>query len=165
MVILIRGIGSAAITEDEAATQLRNRFHQDFFIQETDEKPVNEVLVNILTEILISPTGGTFGFGIPPGDIPARPAGSSARDYLDLLIGLTAITMQELSLRYRTNFMRPDSVLTNAVWENIYTLQGFFRDSFQSTIDPSHADPDILNQRIVPDNMQGKVPFFLEYDE
>lgn len=32
-------------------------------------------------------------------------------------------------------------------------------------IDPAHTDPDVLGQPIIPDKMQGKAPFFLEYDE
>ncbi|KAL5371407.1 hypothetical protein DPSP01_014279 [Paraphaeosphaeria sporulosa] len=78
---------------------------------------------------------------------------------------MTGVSAQELSLRYRTDLTRPDSVTSTPVWENIHTLQGFFRDSFQSVADPSHTDPDILGQAIVPDLLKGKAPFFLQYDE
>ncbi|HLX58261.1 MAG TPA: hypothetical protein VKR83_14675 [Ktedonobacteraceae bacterium] len=164
MITLVEYVTPLALTEQQAQQQLRNRFHQDFTTQDTTTVVANEILIPILTEILTSATGNTFGFGIPTAKIPLR-GSATARQYLDTLIGLTGVSAQELSLRYRTDFTRADSVTSDAVWENIYTLQGFFRDSFQSVVDPSHTDPDVLGQPIIPDLMQGKAPYFLEYGE
>jgi hypothetical protein len=113
---------------------------------------------------LTAAPGTTFGFGVPAASIPAR-GNATARQYLDTLIGLTKLSAQELSLRYRTSFTRPDTAQSSLVWENIHTLQGFFRDSFQSVIDLAHTVPDVLGQPIIPAIMQGQAPFFLEYDE
>jgi hypothetical protein len=156
--------GQAPLSLQEAEQQLRNRLHQDFRTQDTSEVAANETLIPILTEILTAKSGSTFGFGIPAAQIPARGAATS-RQYLDTLIGLSGVSAQELTLRYRINFARPDTAMSNAVWENIYALQGFFRDSFQSVVDPSHTAPDGLNEPIIPSLMQGRAPFFLEYDE
>jgi hypothetical protein len=152
------------LTVSQAEQQLRNRLHQDFRTQDTSNVAANEILIPILAEILTSAKGATFGFGVPLAQIPARGT-ATARQYLDTLIGLSGMSAQELTLRYRTNFTRADSVMSDAVWENIHTLQGFFRDSFQSVADPSNTTPDILNQPIIPSVMQGKAPFFLEYGE
>ncbi|TDD94338.1 hypothetical protein [Actinomadura rubrisoli] len=152
------------ITEEQALQQLTNRFHQDFTVSGTDSRPANEILIPILREILTAPTGGTFGFGVPPEQIPAR-GDATARTYLDTLIGLTKISAAELSLRYRTDFARADGEMSSAVGENIRTLQAFFRDGFQSPPDPVHTVPDVLRQPIVPEAMQGRAPFFLGPDE
>jgi len=152
------------LTEAQAEQQLRNRFHQDFRVSSSKQLPANEILIPVLTEILTSPKGNTFGFGFAAASIPVRGA-ASARDYLNTLIALSKLSTAELTLRYRTDFTRPDSALSSAVWENIHTLQGFYRDSFQSVVDPAHTDPDVLNQPIIPELMQGRAPWFLEYDE
>jgi hypothetical protein len=164
-IVLVGGqVGGQHLTEQEALQQLANRFHQDFAITSTEPRPANEILIPILQEILTAPTGGTFGFGIPADQIPAR-GEATARQYLDTLITLAGVSAQELSLRYRTDFTRPDSAASSDVWENARTLQAFFRDGFQSPPDPSHTDPDVLGQPIVPEILQGKAPFFLEPDE
>ena len=152
------------LTITQAEQQLRNRFHQDFTTVDTTSKPANEVLIPVLVEILTAAPGATFGFGVTPSSIPAR-GSSLARPYLDTLIGLTHLSTQELNLRYRADFSRPDTAQSNAVWENVYTLQGFFRDSFQAVTDPNHTDPDVLGQPIILDLMMGGAPFFLEFDE
>jgi hypothetical protein len=157
-------VGAEHLTEQQALQQLTNRFHQDFAVAATEPRPANEILIPILREILTAPTGGTFGFGIPAAQIPDQ-GEATARQYLDTLIALAGVSAQELSLRYRTDFTRPDSATSSDVWENVRTLQAFFRDGFQSPPDPSHTDPDVLGQPIVPEIMQGKAPFFLEPDE
>jgi hypothetical protein len=164
MITLVVYIQGQRATQAQAEQQLRNRFHQDFNTQDNLEHVANEILIPILTEILKAPTGSTFGFGIPAAQIPAR-GGATARQYLDILIGLSKLSPQELTLRYRTNFARPDTVMSSAIWENIFTLQAFFRDSFQSVVDPAHPNPDVFAQPIIPDKMQGRAPFFLEYGE
>lgn len=164
MITLVEYVQPHALTVAQAEQQLRSRFHQDFSTQDTTWQSANEILITILTEILTALPGASFGFGLTPAQIPARGA-AAARAYLDTLVGLTGVSAQELSLRYRTDFTRPDTSMSSPVWENIYTLWGFYRDSFQSVVDPSHTDPDVLGQPIIPDKMQGKAPYFLEYDE
>src|SRR4030095_14471208 len=115
----------------------------------------NDILIDILKEILPAPVGFGYGFGVPLATIP--PQGSMThRDYLDLLIDLTGVSASELGKRYRLDFTRPDSALSTTVEENIATLQGFYRDGFQSKPDPFPIFDDVF---------QGKAPFFLYYDE
>ena len=78
------------------------------------------------------------------------------RKYLDYLIGISKLSARELGLRYRLNLERPDSVLSGRVQENIATLQGFYRDTFQCGKEP---------YPVIPDKLLGKAPFFLQYDE
>ena len=151
-------------TNQKALEQLRNRFHQDFFTSDSSLQPANKVLIPILTDILLSPAGNTWGFGIAPANI--QPQGTrTPREYLDYLIGLTGLSAHELGLRYRLDLARPDSAESSPVQENVATLQGFYRDSFECDLEPSHVDPDVLNQPMVPDMLYGKAPFFLYYDE
>ena len=164
MITLVQYIEPYKLTVAQADQQLRNRFHQDFATTDRKMTAANELLIPILTEILTSAPGPTFGFGIAAASIPARGA-MTARAFLDTLISLSSLSSQELSLRYRADFTRPDTVQSSGVWENIFTLQGFFRDSFQSVDDPAHTDPDVLGQPIVPSMMQGRAPYFLEYEE
>ena len=172
-ITLVVYVRPTSLTADQAVQQLRNRFHQDFKTTDTVSRGVNEILIPIMTDILTSPPGPTFGLGLTSAQIPARGT-ATAREYLDTLVKLSRLSAEELTLRYRTRFTRSDSVTSNPVWENIYTIQGFFRDSFQSVVDPSVTAPDILGQPIVPgtkkespnfQGMQGKAPFFLEFDE
>lgn len=152
------------LTEQQARIQLEGRFHQNF--RTLDEKPrsANKVLISILTAILTAPKGKGFGFGVAAAAI--APQGTRApRAYLDELIAHTPITARELGLRYRLDFTRPDSELSNPVQENVAALQGFFRDSFQCDLDPDHVAPDVHDQPIIPDKWVGNAPFFLYYDE
>jgi hypothetical protein len=153
------------LTESQAMEQLGNRFHQDFKTQVTKQQPVNEILIPILTNTLTSRTGQTFGFGLTVSQIPARDPTQTACQHLDALILLTQLSAKELSLRYRTDFMRTDAVISDPVWENIHTLHSFFRDSFQSVPDSISTHPDILAQHNVPDRLSGYAPFFLLYEE
>jgi len=155
---------SKLLTEQQALRQLGARFHQN--LQTFDEKPrsANAVLIIILTSILTAAKGKGFGFGVAASAI--KPEGTrTPRAYLDELIGLTGLSAAELGLRYLLDFTRSDADMSNPVQENIATLQGFFRDSFQSVLDPDHVDPDIHDQPIIPDKWIGNAPFFLYYDE
>jgi hypothetical protein len=152
------------LTDAQAIHQLQARFHQNFTTYDDAPRTANDVLVPILHEILTAPTGKGFGFGIAAGSIAAQGT-RTPRAYLDYLIGLTDVSAAELGLRYRLDLTRPDSELSSPVQENIVTLQGFFRDSFQCEPDPAHVDPDVHDQPIIPDQWQGNAPFFLYYDE
>jgi hypothetical protein len=152
------------MTEVQAQNQLATRFHQDFGTTDDFSRPANPIVIDILIAILQAPTGTSWGFGKSAASIPAQGA-TAPRDYLDNLIALTGSTADSLTLRYRLDFTRLDSANSSRVDENIYTLQHFFADSFQSAPDPVHTDPDVLNDSIVISSMLGRAPFFLEYEE
>jgi hypothetical protein len=154
----------AQLTEAQALDQLQARFHQNFTTYDDTPRTANTVLAGILRAILTAPPGKGFGFGVAAGTIAAQGT-RSPREYLDYLIGLTHVSAAELGLRYRLDLTHPDSALSSPVQENIATLQGFFRDSFQCDLDPAHVDPDVHKQPIIPDKWQGNAPFFLYYDE
>lgn len=139
----------------ERKATLNRRFHQNFATLDNDERPANEILITIAKEILTSPTGNGYGFGILSANIEPR-GDRSLREYLDYLIGLTGISSPELGLRYRIDLSRPDSALSSRIKENIGTLQRFYADGFQSVKDP---------YPILGDQFHGRAPFFLHYDE
>jgi hypothetical protein len=152
------------MSEAQVLEQMRNRFHQDFQTNDTTQKPVNEILIPIVLGILQAPQGMQHGFGVPPDRIPAR-GDMTPRAYLDALISVGGIEAAEMGLRYRTDFRRSDFITSDAVKENITTLQRFYSDSWQSDPDPVHTLPDKLNQNFIPDKLVGKAPLFLYYDE
>jgi hypothetical protein len=152
------------LTEAQALDQLATRFHQDFETYDDVLVPVAEAQIPIVTTILTAPTGKGFGFGVAPAAVPPR-AAQTAQDYLSTLIASSGLSPTEFGLRYRLDFRRPSDAVSSPVQENIITLQGFFRDSFESGPDPDHVDPDVLNQPIIPDKVRGDAPFFLYYDE
>ncbi|WP_435010720.1 hypothetical protein P12x_001999 [Tundrisphaera lichenicola] len=152
------------LTEKQAIQQLEARFHQKFTTYDFGERNANSILIPLVSKILVAPKGKGFGFGIPAGSIAAQGT-LGPRAYLDYLIGLSHVSAEELGLRYRLDLTRADTALSSPVMENISTLQGFFRDSFQCDLDPAHVDPDVHNQPIIPDVWLGNAPFFLYYDE
>lgn len=152
------------LTESQALDQLTTRFHQNFLTNDDTEVPVAEAQIPIVTGILTAPTGKGFGFGLAPAAIPARGT-TGAQDYLQSLIALSGVSPDEFGLRYRLDFSRPASALSSPILENILTLQRFFRDGFESGPDPEHVDPDVHDQPIIPDKLQGDAPFFLYFDE
>jgi hypothetical protein len=123
--------------------------------------PANDILIGVVHRILGEPA--PTGYGIGAGAIPPRVAGQASRDYLDVLIGVSGETAEELGLRYRLDLQRADPAVSSPVQENIATLLGLFRDSFQSEVDPFHTAPDVLNEDIL--GLRGRGPFFLEYGE
>lgn len=152
------------VTPQQAADQLRTRFHQDFHQKDTLERPANEICIDILREILTAGTGTQWGFGLSPDTLPVR-GEATARAHLDALIAASGVSAGELALRYRIDFERPDSARSSRVRENIGTLQAFFRDGFQARPDAFGTDPNVHGQPIVPPPLQGRAPFFLWYDE
>lgn len=135
--------------------KLRDRFHQDFVTNDVAPKAANEILIPIVTTILKAPAGATYGFGLAASAIEAR-GNRTSRAYLDYLVGLSGLSRREFSLRYRLDCERPDTATSNRVQENVATLQGFFRDGIQGPLDPFP---------IVPTNLRGRAPFFLQYEE
>lgn len=149
------------LTAAQALAQLTNRFHQDFTTKDTAVVPANELLIPIVVKVLT--TKKPMGAGMVSA--PPRPVGQSARDYLDVLIGASGVGTTELGLRYRLDLWQTDAAKTSAVQQNIDTLQGFFRDSFQSEADPANTQPDVRRDQIIPDWQEGKAPFFLQFEE
>jgi hypothetical protein len=142
--------------EADAATRqetLETRLHQDLSTLDTTSKCANTIVIPILKAILTATDG--HGFSRNPASI--EPQGQrTPREYLDYLIGLTNQTADELRRRFRIDFSRADPIESNPVQENITALQGFYRDTFQSAKEPDS---------IIPDKLQGRAPFYLEYEE
>ena len=134
---------------------LERRFHQNFETMSIAQKPANRILIHILNEILTAPIGSDYGFGIKSDSIQTQ-GQMNDREYLEYLVGLTNLSSNELGLRYRLNLDRYNDTLSSEVHENIATLQGFYRDSFQCDREPFP---------IIPLKLQGRAPFFLYYDE
>lgn len=139
----------------ELLGNLQRRFHQDFESYNDIPLPANAIVKTILLNILTSPTGDTYGFGLPAPSINPQGARTD-REYLDYLIGLTNLSADELGRRYRIDFQRPDSAMSSVVQEHVATLQGFYRDGFQSQPDPYPLYSDKLDRH---------APFFLYFDE
>ena len=135
--------------------RLRGRFHQNFQTLNVTDQPANEILIGIVREILTADTGEDYGFGFASAALPARGT-LGARDYLDALLALTHLSRREFGLRYRLDCERSDGVLSTPVQENVFALQRFYADGFQSASDPFP---------VFPPRLQGRAPFFLQYDE
>jgi hypothetical protein len=155
--------------------RLNRRFHQDFATQELADQAANRVLTGILLKILPAPPGTGYGFGVAAGAIEPR-GERTDREYLDYLISLSGISLEELEKRYRLNLRRSDIERSNPVLQNIETLQRFFTDSYQSVEDPYAIKPDRkpgTDERLIVHMSpagavfppEGAGPFFLEYEE
>ena len=148
--------------------RLNNRFHQDFATQDLSDRPANRVLIPILVKMLTAAPGTVYGFGFPAAAIDDQGAVSHG-DYVDYLISRTELNVEELEKRYRLNLRRSDLERSNAVQQNIETLQRLFTDSYQSVEDPFAVKPDRkpgkdeLLISLFP--AEGAGPFFLEYEE
>lgn len=151
------------LTFAQAREQLTNRFHQDFTTTTVAGTSANELLIKIVKRILTEPE--PTGYDKIPANLPHRGPGQSARDYLDALIAVTNVSAVELGLRYRLDLQQSDAAKTSPLQQNIDTLQGLFRDSFQSEPDPFHTAPDVRNDTVIPHWQRGRAPFFLEYEE
>lgn len=135
--------------------QLSYRFGQNFQTTETTEQPAVHLMVVILRNVA--------------SKIMAIPVitGTLSQQF-DEWIKVLGYSKEQLELRYRIDLSRPEDSLTSPVKENIYTLQRFLSDSFQSDPDPLKAliyatieyDPILI-----PDYLLGKAPFFLMYEE
>ncbi len=148
--------------------RLNHRFHQNFATKDQKDRLANRVLMTILLEMLSAATGPDYGFGIAAAAI--EPQGErSEREYLDYLISLSGLQLEEVEKRYRLNLKRSDLEHSNPVQQNIDTLQRFFTDSYQSIADPLPIKPDRVmgteELLIIEFPAQGSGPFFLEYEE
>jgi hypothetical protein len=132
---------------------IENRFHQDFTTDDLERHSLSHVLIPIVKAILTS--AKPYGFGIDPGTIASQGT-KSDNEYLDYLIECSSLDAHELGVRYCLNLDRDRNIRTSPVEENIATLQGFYRDSFQDYNDRT---------AIYPPELCDRAPFFLEYDE
>ena len=146
----------------QAFDQLTARFHQDFGTTDIAPADATELALGIVTRILTEPA--PTGLGIPAASIPPRGA-DTAVDYLLKLIAQSGEDADELGRRFRIRLDRTPRQLSTPVDENIATLQGLFRDSFQSDADPFRTAPDIRGNTFIPNWQSGRAPFFLEYEE
>lgn len=154
-----------SISPKQAADQLNNRFKQTFTTKTVLRSPANKLVIGIVEKILGAPAPPQdLGYGLAPSALPQR-SEMSDRAYLDALIAASGVTAGEFSVRHRIDVRRPDAARSSPVEENIATLLQFFRDGFQSEIDPVNASPDHFHAPIVQKNMLQKAPFFLEYEE
>ena len=148
--------------------RLNTRFHQDFTTTNLTDAPANLILIRIVRDILLSAPGKDYGFGIPAAALPV-PGAAPLREHLDRLIALSGLSAEELGRRFRINLTKSDAERSNAVQQNIDTLQRFFTDSYQSVEDPAAVNPDRLpgveQKLIVSFPAQGAGPFFLEFEE
>jgi hypothetical protein len=135
--------------------QLHRRFHQSFTTSNTTAAPANSVVIPIVRNILTATIGEEYGFGVEASEIPDQ-GELTDRAYLDELVSLSGLSQEEFARRYRIRLDRPDSAKTSPVTENIWALQRFYSDGFQSVADPFP---------IIPPSPLGRAPFFLQYDE
>ncbi|HEX9036507.1 MAG TPA: hypothetical protein VF808_05900 [Ktedonobacterales bacterium] len=162
------GLNDGQMEPGVAIDALNARFHQDFRTYDEAERPANTLLADIVQDILVSTGGISHGFGLNPARIEDRGL-RTPREYLDYLISLTSLSAAELELRFRLDLRRADSETSSRVWENIATLQGFYRDSFQNKpetppfIPPAHWENAFSESYAWPAHIPA--PFFLEYEE
>ena len=156
---------SGNASPEQARSQLDHRFKQDFTTTNVTEGSANKFVIEIMLKILQAPKPPVdLGYGFEAATLPVQGT-TSDRDYLNALIAASGVTAKEFNLRHRIDVKRPDTAQSSPVEENIATLQSFFRDSFQSDFDPSHANPNVYNAPIVQAMMSERAPFFLQYEE
>jgi len=154
----LRTIFTGATDSDGYGQYLGNlqaRYKQDFQTKNGTDQPTNEIVVDIVREFLIAPTGADHGFGFDPSSIEAQ-GDRTPREYLDYLIGLSGLSPTALGHHTRLDLGRPDSVASSPVWENVFTLRRLYSDDFQIKGAANSA---------VPVALQGLPPFYLQYEE
>jgi len=161
------GVGDVEVSSPATLIRrLNNRFHQSFTTHDVSEQPANRILIEILVKTLTAPTGEGYGFAVAAIDPQDE---RSDRDYLDYLISLTRLKVEEVEKRYRLNLRRSDLEMSSRVQQNIDTLQRLFTDSYQSIDDPWAIKPDRKPGKaellIIKFPPEGAGPFFLEYEE
>ncbi|MBD9734154.1 hypothetical protein IGX29_20545 [Streptomyces sp. H28] len=149
--------------------QLQRRFHQDFTTTDRAEVPLNRLLVPLVKTILTAPVGSGFGFAVPAAGIPAQ-GSLSPRAYLDTLLALAPVGVDEFANRYRLPLREPDTAVSSPVLLNIRTLSRILSDTAQGPVEPPANAivpqlPDASGKPILWPEVVGSAPFFLRFDE
>ncbi|MGW0769197.1 Tc toxin subunit A-related protein [Streptomyces sp. NPDC002676] len=149
--------------------QLQRRFFQDFRTTDGTERPLNKLLIPIVTAILTAPTGSGFGFAVPAASIPAQ-GSRTDRAYLDALLALAPVSVDEVANRYRLPLREPDTTVTTPLLLNAHTLSRVLSDTAQGPVEPTEnvVDPqlpDAQGKPILWPEVVGSAPFFLRFDE
>jgi hypothetical protein len=153
---------SASVVTLEA--QLDGRFHQDFHVGDNAPQPAAKLLIKLLKSVLVAPSNRE-GFGKAVGAIPGQGT-SSDEDYLQMLIGLSNVSVQELRNRYRVSFERQPAEQVSPIQLNVEALLGLLADTYQSLEEPFPALPGVFQEKpLIFPPFLGKAPFFLEYEE
>ncbi|MBN2443599.1 MAG: hypothetical protein JXJ04_19725 [Spirochaetales bacterium] len=117
---------SPVIPEEEIQEQviryLRVTLKQDFETTDNREVTFPVIATTIVKRILME------NMNMPSSSIPEM-GSNSYYEYLDILIQLTGKTREKLSATYYFDFSRSGLEKTTRIWETIYTLQQFMRDS------------------------------------
>lgn len=164
------GVGANPMTfPDIAERQLNRRFFQDFRTSDRTEVSANKLLIPIVTQILVAPTGGGFGFAIAAAALPVQGAHTD-RQHLDALLAAAPVTVAEFANRYRLPLDEPDTTLYSPVTLNIYTLSRALSDTAQGPVEPPEniIDPQLPGEQGKPilwKEVVGAAPFFLRFDE
>ncbi len=154
---------------DVVERQLKRRFRQDFRTSDRTEVPLNRLLVPLVASILTAPTGPGFGFGIAAATLPAQGTRTD-RQYLDALLALAPVKVQEFANRYRLPLTEPDSSTSTPVRLNVYTLSRVLSDTAQGPVEPRENViepqlPGVEGKPILWTEVVGSAPFFLRFDE
>ncbi|MCB8822511.1 Tc toxin subunit A-related protein [Microvirga rosea] len=154
---------------DIVERQLEHRFKQDFRTVNRTEVPLNRLLVPIVTSILTANTGSGFGFGVAAGTLAVQGTRTD-REYLDALLALAPVTVQDFANRYRLPLTEPDSVTSTPVKLNIHTLSRILSDTAQGPVEPPESIiepqlPGVEGKPILWSEVIGSAPFFLRFDE
>jgi hypothetical protein len=145
--------------------QLDERFEQDFHTSDDTSSPAAKLLIPLLVSILTRDEK-RGGFGFKPADIPAQ--GTQINDeYLQVLIGTSKVSAQELRNRFRVSFDRAPGETTSSLQLNVEALLGLLADTYQSPEEPFNAIPAIFDngKPLIFGPYIGRAPFFLEYEE
>jgi hypothetical protein len=144
--------------------QIDERFQQDFRTSNDSAKPAARLLIPLLVAILTR-DAKRGGFGVKPAGIPAQAQPDD--EYLQILVGMSKVSAQELRNRFRVSFDRNPGETTSPLQLNVEALLGLLSDTYQSPEEPFNAMPAVLEngRPLIFGPFIGRAPFFLEYEE
>lgn len=162
-------LADASAFPDIVEQQLKRRFFQDFSTADRTETPLNKLLVPLVKAILTAPTGNGFGFAVPAANIPVQ-GSMTDRAYLNALLALAPVSLDEFANRYRLPLREPDTVVSTPVLLNTHTLSRVLSDTAQGPVEPAEnaIDPQLpgaSGKPILWPEVVGSAPFFLRFDE
>jgi Tc toxin complex TcA C-terminal TcB-binding domain len=145
--------------------QLDERFQQDFHTTDDTAVPAATLLIPLIVSILTR-DDARGGFGFKVADIPAK--GTQTDDeYLQVLIGASKVSAQELRNRFRVSFDRAPGETKSPLQLNVEALLGLLADTYQSPEEPFNTMPAVFDngKPLIFGPYIGRAPFFLEYEE